>query len=80
MSVPTAEQPNLVVSIKDEGIAVLEISRPRKRNALSQALIDELTGVLRQIDRNPTIFAVILTSSGPFSGMWISLLGEFLIC
>lgn len=80
MSPPTAEQPNLVVSIKDEGIAVLEISRPRKRNALSQALIDELTAALRRIDRDPTIFAVILTSSGPFSGMRTSLLGEFFVC
>jgi enoyl-CoA hydratase len=58
----------LVVSIKDGGVAVLELNRPRKRNALSQALIDELTGALRQLDRTPTVFTVVLTSSGPFSG------------
>jgi len=80
MSLTTAEQPNLVVSVKDGGVAVLEMNRPRKRNALSQALIDELTAALRQIDRNPTIFTAILTSSGPFSGTYISLLEVFCVC
>lgn len=68
MSLEIPEPPILMVSIKDAGVAVLELNRPRKRNALSQALIDELTGALRQLDRSPTIFAVVLTSSGPFSG------------
>ncbi|USP74105.1 hypothetical protein yc1106_01379 [Curvularia clavata] len=67
MSLTTTEQPNLVVSVKDGGVAILELNRPRKRNALSQALIDDLIAALHQIDRNPTIFAAILTSSGPFS-------------
>ncbi|EOA92097.1 hypothetical protein ACJQWK_04265 [Exserohilum turcicum] len=67
MSLQTAEQPNLIVSTTDDGIAILEMNRPRKRNALSQAFIDELTAALRHIDRTPTTFAVILTSSGPFS-------------
>ena len=80
MSLTTAEQPSLVVSIKDEGIAVLELNRPRKRNALSQALIDELTAALRQIDRNPMILAAILTSSGPFSGTSLSMLEKLFEC
>lgn len=78
MSLQTAEQPNLIVSTTDDGIAILEMNRPRKRNALSQAFIDELTAALRHIDRTPTTFAVILTSSGPFSGKWRSILGELL--
>ncbi|KAK1914938.1 hypothetical protein P3342_011866 [Pyrenophora teres f. teres] len=67
MSLQTAELPSVGTSIKDEGIAILELNRPRKRNALSQALIDELVTALRQFDRDPAVFAVILTSSGPFS-------------
>ncbi|QRC93763.1 enoyl-CoA hydratase [Parastagonospora nodorum SN15] len=61
------ESPSLIVSIKPNGVAILELNRPSKRNALSQALIDELTGALGQLDRSPTTFVVILTSSGPFS-------------
>jgi enoyl-CoA hydratase len=63
------EPPGLVVSIKEGGVAILELNRPRKRNALSQSLIDELTGALSQLDRSPTVLATIVTSSGPFSGM-----------
>ncbi|CAI6341889.1 unnamed protein product [Periconia digitata] len=44
------------------GVAVLELARPLKRNALSQDLIDELTGVLRQLDRDGSVRAVVLTS------------------
>ncbi|RMZ74525.1 enoyl- hydratase [Pyrenophora seminiperda CCB06] len=66
MSLESAESPSLAVTFRDEGIAILEMNRPRKRNALSQAFIDELIAALRQLDRSPTIFAVILTSSGPF--------------
>jgi enoyl-CoA hydratase len=69
MSLQTTELPSVGILIKDEGIAILELNRPRKRNALSQALIDELVTALRQFDHDPTVFAVILTSSGPFSGM-----------
>ncbi|EUC47376.1 hypothetical protein COCMIDRAFT_3634 [Bipolaris oryzae ATCC 44560] len=66
MGLSNAESPSLIVSIRDDGIAILELNRPKKRNALCQALIDDLTAALRQIDRNPTILAAILTSSGPF--------------
>jgi enoyl-CoA hydratase len=64
----TLEPPSLTVAVKNGGIAILELNRPRKRNALSQTLIDELIGALSQLDRSPTIFVAILTSSGPFSG------------
>ncbi|KAF2130169.1 ClpP/crotonase [Dothidotthia symphoricarpi CBS 119687] len=55
---------NLIVSLKGTGVATVELNRPLKRNALSQDLIDELTKALRQLDRSPTVRAVILTSSG----------------
>lgn len=74
MSLSNAESPSLIVTIKDEGIAILELNRPKKRNALCQALMNELIAALRQIDRNPTIFAAVLTSSGPFCGMLRSVL------
>lgn len=59
---------NLIVSTKDGGVAVVELNRPKKRNALSQALIDELIEVLSHLERDETVSTAILTSSGPFSG------------
>lgn len=65
----------LIVSIKSGGVAVVELNRPKKRNALSQDLINELTGALSQLHRSPTVRAVVLTSAGtaPFCGMLIQI-------
>jgi 1,4-dihydroxy-2-naphthoyl-CoA synthase len=62
---------NLVLVSREGGVAVVELNRPKKRNALSQELIDELTGVLRQLDKDTEVRVVVLTSSGdsPFCGM-----------
>lgn len=49
------QAPNLVVSLKEPGVALIELNRPRKRNALSQALLDELTAALCQLDHSPTV-------------------------
>lgn len=67
--------PTLIVSIREAGVAVVELNRPKKRNALSQDLIDELTGALSQLQRSPTVRAVVLSSSGtsPFCGTWIQI-------
>ncbi|KAF2645840.1 enoyl-CoA hydratase [Massarina eburnea CBS 473.64] len=56
------ETPCVVLSIRKAGVAVVELNRPLKRNALSQGLIDELTGVLRQVNRDATIRTLVLTS------------------
>ncbi|KAL5114770.1 hypothetical protein ACEQ8H_007332 [Pleosporales sp. CAS-2024a] len=60
------QSPSLIVSVQ-EGVAFLQLNRPSKRNALSQALINELGEALAQLERSPTIFVVVLTSNGPFS-------------
>ncbi|CAO2649037.1 Nn.00g099860.m01.CDS01 [Neocucurbitaria sp. VM-36] len=64
MSMEAYKPPTLIVTIKEAGVAVVELNRPQKRNALSQDLIDELTGALSQLHRSPTVRAVILSSSG----------------
>lgn len=53
-----------------ETVAVVQINRPLKRNALSQDLIDELSSMLRKVNRDPAIRAIVLTSVGqtPFCG------------
>jgi enoyl-CoA hydratase len=64
------KQPNVILSIRETGVAVLELNRPLKRNALSQDLIDELAGALQQLGQDPNVRSVILTSVGqsPFCG------------
>jgi hypothetical protein len=69
------DPPSLIVSIRDTGVAVVELNRPKKRNALSQALIDELTAALSQLDRSPTVRAIVLSGAeaSPFCGMTIEI-------
>ncbi|KAF2683285.1 enoyl-CoA hydratase [Lentithecium fluviatile CBS 122367] len=62
MNSEAAESPTVVLSIREAGVAVVELNRPLKRNSLSQHLIDTLAGVLCRLDRDPTIRAIVLTS------------------
>jgi methylglutaconyl-CoA hydratase len=43
----------------------ITLDRPAQRNALSRALISELTGVLRAADTDPGVRSVILTGAPP---------------
>ena len=64
MSDDGAKYSNVLVSIKDSAVALLQLNRPLKRNALSQALIDELTGILYRVDRDPEVRCIVLTGVG----------------
>ena len=46
-------------------IALLTLNRPAARNSLSEAMIAELQGALRQIGENKTIRAVVIAANGP---------------
>jgi enoyl-CoA hydratase len=48
----------------DRGIAVLTLDSPHNRNALSAALIAELTGALREAEKDEAVRAVLLTHTG----------------
>ncbi|KAH7394685.1 ClpP/crotonase-like domain-containing protein [Pyrenochaeta sp. MPI-SDFR-AT-0127] len=74
MSLDALQQPNLIINLQHAGIAVLELNRPHKVNALSHALISELTEALSRLDNDLTIFVVVLTSSSSssFSGADLS--------
>ena len=60
----------LKFAVDDEGVALLELNRPDKRNALSQALITELVQAIAALQKLDEVRAVVLTGSpgGPFSG------------
>lgn len=59
-----------ILTSKDGNVAVVELDRLKKRNALSQGLIDELIKILSQLDQDAAVRAVVLTGSqqGPFCG------------
>lgn len=60
------------LAVGHDGVALLEIDRPQKKNALSQAVIDDLIGAVSAIEKDDRVRCVVLTSSegGPFSGTY----------
>ncbi len=63
MSVTPAQR-TLLVDVAD-GVATLTLNRPEKRNALSLAVMLELTAALESIGADRTVKAVILRGIGP---------------
>jgi enoyl-CoA hydratase/carnithine racemase len=49
----------------EDGVLTLTLDRPEKRNALSLALMRELTGFFRELGAHRDIAAVILAANGP---------------
>ncbi|KAF2749973.1 enoyl-CoA hydratase [Sporormia fimetaria CBS 119925] len=64
MASQPVESPSVVCTIKDQGVAVVELNRPLKRNALSQRLIAELVRTLAELDQDPKIRSIVLTGVG----------------
>jgi enoyl-CoA hydratase len=54
---------NLLVEIKNK-IAVVKINRPDKLNALNSATMNELKNVFTKLDKDESVYVVILTGSG----------------
>jgi enoyl-CoA hydratase len=54
---------NLLVEIKNR-IAVVKINRPDKLNALNSVTMNELKNVFTELDKDESVYVVILTGSG----------------
>lgn len=67
-----ASEQLLLETCRDDGVALIEFNRPSKRNAFSQAMIDQLVATLLRLDQDGRVRAVVVTGSpgGPFSGRW----------
>lgn len=50
---------------EQEGVAVITLNRPDKRNALSTALRREIVASLEEMDKKDGIVSVVLTGAGP---------------
>jgi enoyl-CoA hydratase/carnithine racemase len=48
----------------EHGVAVVALNRPEKKNALSIALRDEVTGLLGRLSRDDAVKALVITGSG----------------
>jgi enoyl-CoA hydratase len=49
-----------------EGVAVMTLRAPERRNALSVEMADAMVEACEQIDADPSIGAVVVTGEGPF--------------
>lgn len=54
----------ITVESDDRGIARLTLNRPEKHNALSAAMIGELTEAAGRLGRDPAVRAIVLTGAG----------------
>jgi enoyl-CoA hydratase len=61
---PGAMDDDLVLTTAGNGYVTLALNRPKVRNALNAALLDELARALHAADADPAIHAVIVTGSG----------------
>jgi enoyl-CoA hydratase/carnithine racemase len=65
MTVHAAVDASPLLRSDSGGIVTLTLNRPSARNALSEALIDALTGEFDRIAADPQVRVVILTGNGP---------------
>lgn len=66
----------VTVETQRNGIAIVTLNRPQKRNALSAALIANLNNALETLDQDDSVRVIVVTGStgGPFSGKYKILL------
>lgn len=55
---------HVTVTVDARGVALLTLSRAAKRNALSAAMMDEITQAARDLDANPAVRVVVLAAKG----------------
>ena len=62
---PAAANEPLLLRQDRDGIATLTLNRPQARNAISIALMEELSRALAALARDPAVRVVILAAAGP---------------
>ncbi len=60
----STQQDVLLRTDADDGITLLTFNRPAKLNALNYALVDSLVVALREIERDSSVRAVVITGAG----------------
>ena len=55
----------LILHTLDQGVAILTLNNPRKRNILSRAMLADLEARLREAEADPSVRALIVAHEGP---------------
>ena len=55
---------NILFEVRENGVAVLTINRPKVLNALNQATLDELNQALDEVAANDAIKVLVVTGAG----------------
>ncbi len=55
---------SLILLERRDAIAIIRLNRPEKLNALSPAMLEDLSVAFKQLERQSDLRAVILTGSG----------------
>merc|ERR1712160_68896 len=54
---------NVIMERKDGGVGLVTLNRPKQLNALCYDLFSDLHSALSELDRDPSISAIVLTGS-----------------
>ncbi len=54
---------NLVITEIVGGVGLVRLNRPQVLNALSSHLLEALMGVLSDLDKNPTVYTIVITGN-----------------
>jgi enoyl-CoA hydratase len=73
----TARMAEVLTDISD-GVAVVTLDAPDRRNALTLPMVDEITAALDTVEADPTVGAIVVTGTAPAfcAGADLSHLGE----
>ena len=53
-----------IITEIDDGIGILTMNRSERHNALDRTLVAEMTDALRELDADPRVRVVVLSSTG----------------
>ena len=62
---PDASGQPLVESLVSEGVALLTLDDPGRRNALNRAMCTRLIGLVRSFEADDSVKALVITGRGP---------------
>jgi enoyl-CoA hydratase len=60
-----APVPDVLREQRDDGVAIITLNRPDRRNALSAALLAELRATVTELDASEDVRAIVLTGADP---------------
>ena len=63
-SLKDTEEGGLLVEVRDDGVAIMTLDRPKAYNALTASLLRKLIATFRELGRDERVRAIVLTGAG----------------